>query len=68
MARGVLHPIFARGADKIYWRPKGGFERTPSKILELKWSEVASEDRSRAVVATWLAEYCIKFTGLLSYK
>ena len=35
---------------------------SPRKFLEIRCSdEIASESRSRAVVATWLAEYFIQF-------
>ena len=40
---------------------------SPRKILEIRCSEIPSEaiwDKTRAVVATWLAEYCIQFLAV----
>ena len=39
----------------------------PQEILQIRWSEVASEaiwDKTRTVGAAWLAEYCIQFLGV----
>ena len=35
------------------------------KFLEMRCSEIASETKCRAVVAVWLAEYCIQFLVVL---
>ena len=40
---------------------------SPRKILEIRCSEIAPEtiwDKTRAIVTTWLAEYCIKFLAV----
>ena len=48
-------------------RRLGGSGCYPRKCLEIRCSEIASEviwDRSRTVVATWLAEDCIQFSAV----
>ena len=43
------------------------WRHSPPEIFKIRCSEIASDavcERSRAVVATWLAEYCIQFLAV----